>query len=86
MVDSAEEGIEKPDPRLFHIALQRMQATTEEAAFVGDIFKVDMVGARAAGLLAILLDAHGVHGDKACERIASLGELTGLLAPDGEDP
>jgi HAD superfamily hydrolase (TIGR01549 family) len=80
VVDSAEEGIEKPDPRLFRIALDRLGARAEETAYVGDIFKVDVVGARAAGLLAILIDPRGVHGDKACHRVATLGEVAAVLA------
>ena len=79
VVDSAEEGIEKPDPRLFRIALERLGARAEETAYVGDIFKVDVVGARAARLFPILVDPRGVHGDKACDRVATLAEVAALL-------
>jgi putative hydrolase of the HAD superfamily len=79
IVDSAEEGIEKPDPRLFRIALDRLGARPEETAYVGDIFKVDVVGARAAGLFPVLIDPRGVHGDKACDRVAKLAEVAALL-------
>ncbi len=80
VVDSAEEGIEKPDPRLFRVALERLGVRAEETAYVGDIFKVDVVGARAAGILPILIDPRGVHLDKACHRVATLAEVTALLA------
>jgi hypothetical protein len=40
---------------------------------------VDVVGARAAGLFAVLLDPLGLHADKPCPRVASLGDLAGLL-------
>src|SRR5262249_28261035 len=35
IVDSEEEGIEKPDPRLFEIALKRMSLKASDTAYVG---------------------------------------------------
>jgi putative hydrolase of the HAD superfamily len=75
VLDSAVEGIEKPDPRLFLRALQRMGVRPEQAAYVGDIYHVDVVGARAAGLQPVLVDPCGLHADKPCRRIAALEEL-----------
>ena len=80
VVDSAEEGIEKPDARLFHVALERLGARPEHAAYVGDLFKVDVVGALAAGLHPILIDPRGAHADKTCDRVAALGEVEAVLA------
>jgi FMN phosphatase YigB (HAD superfamily) len=40
------------------------------------IFKVDVLGARAAGMRAVLIDPHGFHADKPCPRVASLSELS----------
>jgi putative hydrolase of the HAD superfamily len=56
-----------------------MGESAERTAYVGDIYRVDVLGARAAGLRAVLLDPHGVHMEKPCERVASLGELPSLL-------
>lgn len=50
---SDAEGIRKPDPRIFHRALERLDVRPVNAAFVGDNHDVDMAGARAAGMLAI---------------------------------
>ena len=83
VVDSAVEGIEKPDPRLFLRALARMRVRPEHALYVGDIYHVDVVGARAAGIQPILLDPCGLHADKSCPRIAALEELLDLVGePD----
>ena len=79
IVDSGEEGVEKPDPRIFGIALERMGERPERAAYVGDIYRIDVIGARAAGLRAVLLDPHDNHAEKPCERVRSLGELVHLL-------
>ncbi len=81
IVDSAEEGIEKPDPALFRIALARMGASPESTLHVGDLYHVDVVGARAAGLQAVLLDPQAFHPDADCPRFASLGDLAEALSP-----
>ncbi|MCO4762759.1 MAG: HAD-IA family hydrolase [Myxococcales bacterium] len=57
IVDSGIEGISKPDPRLFQIALQRMGIPAEGTWYVGDVPSVDVDGARAAGLEAALVDS-----------------------------
>jgi HAD superfamily hydrolase (TIGR01549 family) len=79
MLDSHEEGIEKPDPRLFQLALARSGGQAETTLHVGDLYHVDVQGARAAGLRAVLLDAAGLYPEADCPRIASLGELASQL-------
>lgn len=75
LLDSCEEGVEKPDPRLFEIALERSGAKAETTVHVGDIYQVDVVGARAAGIRAVLLDAAGLYSDADCPRVRSLPDL-----------
>lgn len=75
IVDSFVEGVEKPDPRLFAIALERAGAQPSEALHVGDIYHVDVAGARAAGMTPLLLDPCNLYGDADCPRVASLSEL-----------
>jgi HAD superfamily hydrolase (TIGR01509 family) len=82
ILDSAEEGVEKPDPRLFQIALERAAAAPEGAVHVGDLYHVDVVGARAAGIRAVLLDPGGLYAEVDCPRVRSLGELAVHI--DGE--
>ena len=66
-------------PRLFHVALERMGARADETAYVGDLYHVDVAGARAAGLHPVLLDPHGLHADKPCTRVTALAELARVL-------
>lgn len=75
IVDSHEEGVEKPDPRIFTVALERMGLTASETAYVGDLYHVDVVGAKAAGLTPFLLDPLGLYSDKPCTRVKSLREI-----------
>ena len=79
VIDSFEEQVEKPDPRIFHLALARIGSRAEGTVHVGDLFHTDVVGARAAGLRAILLDRAWLYGDYDCERVASLADLADLL-------
>jgi putative hydrolase of the HAD superfamily len=86
VLDSAIEGVEKPDPRLFLLALARLGAEPAGAVHVGDLYHVDVVGARAAGLRAILLDEGDRRPEADCPRIRSLRELADHLAPEVEAP
>jgi len=75
LLDSHEEGVEKPDPRFFEIALARSGARRETTIHVGDLYHVDVEGARAAGLRGVLLDEAGLYQDVDCPRVRSLDEL-----------
>ncbi|MFQ6117311.1 MAG: HAD family hydrolase [Candidatus Bipolaricaulia bacterium] len=76
---SQEVGVEKPDPRIFQIALQRTGSNPREALHVGDRYDADIVGARAAGIAPVLIDREEDHRDPDCPRIRSLEELWGIL-------
>jgi HAD superfamily hydrolase (TIGR01509 family) len=78
--DSHDEGVEKPDPRFFHIALQRAGADAATTMHVGDLYHVDVAGARAAGLTPALLDVGDLYPDCDCLRLRSLTELVAALA------
>lgn len=80
LFDSFEEGVEKPDPRLFEIALERSGSVPETTMHVGDLYHVDVVGARSAGLQAVLLDTARLYDEVDCQRIHALPDLCQLLA------
>jgi HAD superfamily hydrolase (TIGR01509 family) len=75
LLDSQCEGIEKPDPELFRRALSRSGATAATTVHVGDLYYVDVVGARAAGIEAWLFDAGDLYRDVECPRVATLAAL-----------
>ena len=66
IVDSGVVGVEKPDPEIFRIALRRAAVMAEEAMHVGDLYPVDVIGARRAGLEPVLLDPLGRYGERGC--------------------
>ncbi len=75
ILDSHDEGVEKPDPRFFEIALARSGARKETTIHVGDLYYVDVVGARNAGLRGVLLYEANLRPDADCPRVRSLDEL-----------
>jgi len=79
IIDSHYEGIEKPDPRLFQIALERAGAQADMTVHLGDLFHVDVLGARAAGIRAVLLDPAGLYHEYDCQRVGSLTEFVDRL-------
>lgn len=49
-VISSDYGFRKPDPRLFHIALAALDVSASEAAYIGNKYETDLVGAKEAGM------------------------------------
>jgi HAD superfamily hydrolase (TIGR01549 family) len=78
--DSCVEGVEKPDPRFFQIAMERSGAGPETTLHVGDLYFVDVIGARRAGLRQMLLDPLDLYGAYDVERVRTLDELAESLA------
>ena len=69
IIDSSKVGVEKPDPRIFRLALERAGVTAAEAVYVGDLYSVDVIGARGAGLSAILMDPGACWGSRDCPAV-----------------
>ncbi|HKQ62854.1 MAG TPA: HAD family hydrolase [Candidatus Polarisedimenticolaceae bacterium] len=80
VVDSHLVGVEKPDPAIFRIALERLGADAASTAFLGDVPAVDVAGARAAGLTPLLLDRHDLYADLPVVRLRAIEELPACLA------
>jgi HAD superfamily hydrolase (TIGR01662 family) len=80
VLDSAVVGYEKPDPRIFAEALGRTGADPARTLHVGDLYHADVVGARAAGLHAVLLDPFGDWHDVDCERVPDLRAVAERIA------
>lgn len=78
VIDSKLVGIEKPDPRIFQAALAALAVRPEESLYVGDLYEVDVVGARAAGIEPVLL-APGPGPGQSCRTAATLHDLVNAL-------
>lgn len=80
VVDSAIEGVRKPDPEIFWRATRRLGIEPREALYAGDLPDVDVEGALCAGLDAALIDPLGFYPEHArSPRYASVAELVDAL-------
>jgi HAD superfamily hydrolase (TIGR01549 family) len=80
VLDSHDWGVEKPDPRLFQIALEHSSSVAKSTAHVGDLYHIDVVGARNAGLCeGLLFDSADLYPHADCRRIKNLTELVDMI-------
>jgi HAD superfamily hydrolase (TIGR01509 family) len=85
VVDSAIAGYEKPDPRIFAHALERAGAIADRTLHIGDIYHADVLGARGAGIHALLLDPYSdwpPHTLADCERLPDLSAVADRLTAE----
>jgi HAD superfamily hydrolase (TIGR01509 family) len=75
ITDSGNLGHEKPHPAIFEAALRQMKAAAAESLYVGDVYSVDYVGARQAGMPAVLFDVAGAYREREFPRVDSLAGL-----------
>jgi len=68
LVESAVEGMQKPDPRIYQICCQRLGVNPEQAIFLDDIGR-NVKAARALGMQTI----------KVSDPVVALKELEGLV-------
>src|SRR5690349_9653224 len=79
ITDSGNVGHEKPHPAIFAAALREMNANPAHSLYVGDVYSVDYLGARAAGMQALLFDLAGAYREQEVPRVESLAELESWL-------
>ena len=79
MIDSHVVGVEKPDPRIFEIALQQLNLPAARCVYIGDNYDRDVIGARRAGITPILLDPFAVVAEQEVLKIKRLDELVKIF-------
>jgi putative hydrolase of the HAD superfamily len=84
IVVSGEVGVAKPDPAIFHLALDQLGVSAAQALFVGDSLVYDLAGAHAAGVAFVWMNPRREPLPPELPRpqaiIASLAELPTLIA------
>ena len=78
-VISGVEGMEKPDPRIFELAMSRAGVDAGSSVHVGDSPTFDVEPAAALGMLPVLIDRRERFPDAPGTRITSMQELPGVL-------
>jgi REG-2-like HAD superfamily hydrolase len=76
---SGKEGIEKPDPKMFEIAAERVGADPKHSVHVGDHPVLDVEAAESVGMTGVLIDRRGRFPDFEGKRITSLEDLPAIL-------
>lgn len=82
IVPSQAVGVEKPDPAIFRPALDELflSPKSDQILYVGNEYRADVLGARAAGLTPVLIDRKGVYQHADCLRFGSLLEWLEAMA------
>lgn len=75
---SEENGIKKPDPEIFKLALEKAKAFKENSLMIGDNFEADILGAQAVGLKTIYFKTYPQPAFGGIQ-ISKLSELKKLL-------
>jgi putative hydrolase of the HAD superfamily len=75
ITDSGIVGVEKPHAKIFEAALAAMNVRADESLYVGDVYSVDYLGARNAGMQAVLVDVAGAYRDRDLPCVESLEQL-----------
>jgi FMN phosphatase YigB (HAD superfamily) len=75
ITDSGIVGVEKPRAEIFEAALEAMKARADESLYLGDVYSVDYLGARNAGMDAALLDVSGAYRGREVPRVESLEQF-----------
>ncbi len=82
VVLAQDYGIQKPDPRLFEIAIKCADCTKRQFLHIGDSFQNDIIGAKRAGVRSVWLNRQredNETGQQPDFEISSLRELTEIL-------
>lgn len=82
-VISGLEGIEKPDERIYRLALERAGVAASDAVYVGDNPEFDVDPPAALGMYAVLIDRRDRHPDHEGARVTDLRDLMPLLEAAG---
>lgn len=78
-VISGVEGVEKPDPAIFRLALDRVGLPAAEVVYVGDVPDFDYEPAAAIGMFPVLIDRRDRHPDFTGVRVIDLRALPAVL-------
>jgi putative hydrolase of the HAD superfamily len=78
-VISGIEGVEKPDPRIYRLALERAGVEAGDAAYVGDNPEFDVDPPAALGMFPVLIDRRRRYADHVGARITDMADLSEAL-------
>ena len=80
ITDSGRVGVEKPDPRIFRLTLERLGHAAAGAVHIGDSWPADVEGAVGAGLRAIWFGRHAMASERTLDpaRVGRAADAAGV--------
>ena len=88
---SDEAGVPKPNPRIFHAALDQLKVAPRHALHVGDLRRSDIAGARAVGMGSVRIrwqhddPSELPDAEQVADSHAHLQEILGLHEDEDQD-
>lgn len=80
-VTSAQAGYRKSHPRIYQATLERTGFGADDAVFIGDSLRTDVLGSQRAGIRSVLLARH--TGRQHCrEQVTTLASAARLILED----
>lgn len=79
VVTSASIGVKKPNPAIFHFALDRAKASTSNSIYVGDSYEADVKGSLNAGIDVIYYNPEQNENPLKVPEVSHLSQLRSLL-------
>lgn len=80
ITDSGNVGVQKPHPEIFRAALRSLNVSSDESLYIGDVYSIDYVGARNAGMQAVVFDPYGTYASNGIPRLTRLEDLEDHLS------
>ena len=78
-ITSKEAEVEKPDSKIFNMALSKLDIDATNSIYIGDQILSDIEGAKNSKMLPILIDRESSHTDYQGQKISDLSQLIDLL-------
>ena len=78
-ITSKEAKVEKPDSKIFNMALSKLDIDATNSIYIGDQILSDIEGAKNSKMLPILIDRESSHTDYQGQKISDLSKLIDLL-------
>mgnify|MGYP000138535621 CR=1 FL=1 len=72
-------GVKKPNPRIFHYAIDKANAVIEQSIMIGDSYEADILGAKNIGMDVVFFDVNNMTLDTDIKQINGLIQLKKYL-------
>ena len=79
VTSSEEVGVKKPNPKVFHRALEKASAVAASSMMIGDTFEADILGAEAIGMHTIFYNYRNEEIPKQYTMVHKLSDIKSVL-------